>query len=95
MSLTKADIVNGISVISISDHRRFSNTQSSELRMSEAIKMTFISGENVLISGFGKFCVKNKNPGGKNTPTGEDHILKAGLSIQMLPVPNGNLNGKS
>ena len=35
------------------------------------------SGEDVLISGFGKFCVKNKKERrGKNPATGEDMMLE-------------------
>jgi integration host factor subunit alpha len=40
------------------------------------MKSTLASGEDVLISGFGKFCVKNKRERrGRNPATGEDMIL--------------------
>lgn len=44
----------------------------------EIIKSTLESGEDVLISGFGKFCVKDKKERkGRNPATGEDKILRA------------------
>ena len=44
----------------------------------ELIKSTLASGEDVLISGFGKFCVKGKNERrGRNPATGNDLILGA------------------
>jgi integration host factor subunit alpha len=44
----------------------------------ELIKSTLASGEDVLISGFGKFCVKEKNERrGRNPATGNDLILGA------------------
>jgi len=40
------------------------------------MKNTLINGEDVLISGFGKFCVKDKNSRrGRNPATGEDMML--------------------
>ena len=44
----------------------------------EIIKSTIESGEDVLISGFGKFCVKDKKERkGRNPATGETAILPA------------------
>jgi len=44
----------------------------------EIIKATLESGEDLLVSGFGKFCVKEKNERkGRNPATGEDVILPA------------------
>ena len=44
----------------------------------EIIKSTLESGEDLLISGFGKFCVKEKNERkGRNPATGEEAILPA------------------
>ena len=44
-----------------------------------AISLRFIAaGEDVLISGFGKFCVKKKRERrGRNPATGEDMMLEA------------------
>jgi integration host factor subunit alpha len=42
----------------------------------ELIKGNLEIGEDVLISGFGKFCVKDKNERrGRNPATGDDMIL--------------------
>ena len=42
----------------------------------ELIKSNLEKGEDVLISGFGKFCVKDKNERrGRNPATGDDMIL--------------------
>ena len=44
----------------------------------EIIKSTLGSGDDVLISGFGKFCVKEKaERKGRNPATGEDAVLPA------------------
>ena len=44
----------------------------------EIVKSTIESGEDVLISGFGKFCVKDKKERkGRNPATGETAILPA------------------
>ena len=42
----------------------------------EIIKSTLESGEDVLVSHFGKFCVKRKDERiGRNTATGHDMML--------------------
>jgi integration host factor subunit alpha len=42
----------------------------------DIIKNTLASGEDVLISGFGKFCVKQKaERKGRNPATGDDMML--------------------
>ena len=44
----------------------------------EIIKHTLESGEDVLISGFGKFCVKDKlERRGRNPHTADDMMLRA------------------
>jgi integration host factor subunit alpha len=44
----------------------------------ELIKTKLVAGEDVLISGFGKFCIKKKRERrGRNPATGEDMILAA------------------
>ena len=73
MSLTKADIADDIS-----NHLNYPKAQSAEVTetLLEIIKQTLASGEDVLISGFGKFCVKNKEERkGRNPQTGEDMML--------------------
>jgi len=94
MSITKAEIVK-----SISNHCGYSKVQSLEMVefILETIKKTLESGEDVLISKFGKFCVKNKNPSrGRNPSTGEDLTLGASRIIlfRCSTVLKDKLNGK-
>ncbi len=50
--------------------------------MLEIIKSTLASGEDIMISGFGKFQVNEKAPRkGRNPATGEDMILKKRRTI--------------
>ncbi|MGA8181283.1 MAG: integration host factor subunit alpha [Desulfobacterales bacterium] len=73
MTLTKIQIVE-----SIQNQTGFSKNRSSEIVESllEIIKSTLSSGEEVLVSGFGKFCIKDKNERkGRNPATGGDLML--------------------
>jgi integration host factor subunit alpha len=73
MALTKAQIVT-----SVQDELRLSKSRSSEIieTVLEIIKKTLESGDDVLISGFGKFCVKEKKERrGRNPATGADLML--------------------
>jgi integration host factor subunit alpha len=73
MTLTKAKIVD-----MIHGEFGFPKNRSAELLeiLLEQIKNTLQKGENVLISGFGKFCVKvKKQRRGRNPATGHDMIL--------------------
>jgi integration host factor subunit alpha len=73
MTLTKAQIVD-----LIHEELPFPKNKSTEVieGLIEIIKNTLANGEDVLISGFGKFCVKNKRERrGRNPATGSDLIL--------------------
>lgn len=73
MTLTKARIVDAIQ-----EQIGFPRKKSSDLVESllEIIKQSLENGDDVLISGFGKFCVKNKSQRkGRNPATGEDMML--------------------
>ena len=75
MALTKHDIVE-----QVYNELGFSKNQSVETveALLELIKASLASGDDVLVSGFGKFCVKNKKERkGRNPATGEDAILPA------------------
>ena len=75
MTLTKIQIVEAIQ-----DQTGFSKNRSSEVveTFLEIIKNTLATEEDVMISGFGKFCVKEKNERkGRNPATGEDLMLAA------------------
>jgi integration host factor subunit alpha len=73
MALTKIQIVE-----STKNQTGFTKNRSSELieTLLEIIKKTLESGEDVLISNFGKFCVKQKKVRkGRNPATGEVLML--------------------
>ena len=57
MALTKADIIE-----SVNQQLGFPQKKSTELveQLIETIKSTLASGDDVLVSGFGKFCVNEK-----------------------------------
>jgi integration host factor subunit alpha len=73
MTLTKAKIVD-----TVHNELGFPKNRSAELIeiLLEQIKATLGRGEDVLISGFGKFCVKEKKERrGRNPATGDDMML--------------------
>ena len=74
MTLTKDQIVN-----SIASQIGFPKNHSSEIveTLLEIIKKTLESGDDVLITGFGKFCVKEKKARRwRNHISGEDMMLR-------------------
>jgi integration host factor subunit alpha len=74
MALTKAQIVE-----SIHNQTGFSKNRSLQIveTLLEIIKSTLASGEDVLISNFGKFCVKEKRERkGRNPATGDNLMLE-------------------
>lgn len=74
MALTKNLIVEKIQV-----GLGFPKNQSVEIteNLLELIKASLASSDDVLVSGFGKFCVKEKvERKGRNPATGEDLLLK-------------------
>jgi integration host factor subunit alpha len=63
----------------------------------EILKKTLENGEDVLISGFGKFCVKEKRKRrGRNPQTGEDLMLAPRKVIVFIcsGVLGDKINGK-
>jgi integration host factor subunit alpha len=74
MALTKAQIVE-----SIYNQTGFTKDRSFQIveTLLEIIKSTLESGEDVLISGFGKFCVREKaERKGRNPATGDAMMLR-------------------
>ena len=74
MALTKVEIAN-----SISDQLDYTKYRSSEIVeiLIELMKSSLESGDDVLISNFGKFCIREKGQRrGRNPSTGGDLILK-------------------
>ena len=71
--MTKSHIVTAVHELG------FTKKKSIEIieTLLEVIKSTLERNEDVLISGFGKFCVKGKNKRrGRNPATGDDLILR-------------------
>jgi integration host factor subunit alpha len=74
MTLTKIQIVESIRYQTGSPRNRSLENVETLL---EIIKRTLASGEDVLVSGFGKFCVKEKKERkGRNPSTGDAMMLE-------------------
>ncbi len=73
MTLTKSKIIEEVRANNRLTKKKSAGTVEALL---EIMKETLASGEDVLISGFGKFSVKEKTERkGRNPATGEDMIL--------------------
>jgi integration host factor subunit alpha len=75
MTLTKDALVN-----EVAQANGYPRNRSVELveTLLELIKSKLAAGEDVLISGFGKFCVREKRKRrGRNPATGNSMMLKA------------------
>ncbi len=72
MAFTKNDIVTSVHELGFAKQKSVEIIES----LLEIIKSTLGKSEDVLISGFGKFCVKHKKQRrGRNPATGADLIL--------------------
>ena len=74
MALAKADIIE-----SVHQQLGFPQKKSIEVveQLIETIKSTLASGEDVLVSGFGKFSVNDKKKRkGRNPATGDSMMLR-------------------
>ncbi len=93
MTLTKADLVRRIYKSKKLD--KLESAQAIE-RLLEIMKQRLEAGENVLISGFGKFSVRDKRSRrGRNPHTGEDLILAPRRVVTFRPsgVLRKKING--
>ena len=93
MALTKAQLIERIR-----SNNGLTQKQSNDIVEAtiEIIKNTLASGEDVLISGFGKLCVKEKaERKGRNPATGEDKILPARrvVTFKCSGILRGRVNG--
>ena len=93
MTFTKAKIVE-----SVQNLTGFPKNRSSEIveTLLEIVKRTLASGEDVLVSGFGKFCVNEKKERkGRNPATGEAMMLEArkGVTFKCSGKLRKRVNG--
>ena len=94
MALTKAKIVEAVAEQIGYTKNQSVNTIETLL---ELIKRSLESGEDVLVSGFGKFCVKEKHKRrGRNPATGEDMMLEPRrvVTFSCSPKLRDKINGK-
>ena len=94
MTVTKANIVESV-------HHNLQLPKSNSVEVVESlldiIKRTLASGEDLLISGFGRFCVKDKGKRrGRNPQTGEDVMLgsRRVVSFKCSGVLRERVNGE-
>jgi integration host factor subunit alpha len=91
MTLTKANLVDQLNT----SHTNISKNQAREAveTLLELIKSNLENGDNVLLSGFGKFSIKDKRQRkGRNPQTGEELIIDARRVVTFKP--SGNLKDK-
>ncbi len=94
MTLTKAKIVEAVAEQTGYPKKQSVNTIET---LQEIMKRTLESGEDVLVSGFGKFCVKTKlERRGRNPATGEDMMLtpRRVVTFRCSPQLRDKINGK-
>ncbi len=73
MALTKNEIIKQTHDVGF---KKKEATEIVEILL-EIIKKSLVNGEDVLVSGFGKFCVKDKaSRRGRNPATGNDLMLE-------------------
>jgi integration host factor subunit alpha len=90
MTATKSYLVNAVA-----EANGFPQNKSAESIevLIDLIKTKLAGGEDVLISGFGKFCVKKKRERrGRNPATGESMLLEAQRVVTFKC--SGNLRDK-
>jgi integration host factor subunit alpha len=93
-TLTKAHIIDA--AIEQNGYTRKKSIETIEILL-ELIKQSLESGEDILISGFGKFCVKQKaKRRGRNPATREDMIMapRKVVRFQCSEILREKLNRK-
>lgn len=84
MTLTKADLIQQVHQL----HQQLTKTEAMEAveLFLEHIKASLEQGDNLLLSGFGKFNVREKNARrGRNPQTGEELLLDARRVVTFKP----------
>jgi integration host factor subunit alpha len=93
MSLTRSHLVESIIKLNLMSKNQAAKTVET---MIEIIKRELERGEDVLITRFGKFCIKNKSPRrGRNPQTGEKLMLPSRKVVRFRcsSVLKKKLNG--
>ena len=95
MTLTRSSITEMLAT-----ENGWTQKQSSEYidLLIEIMKSSLASGENLLISGFGKFTVKEKRERkGRNPATGDDLTLRSRrvVTFKCSHKLRGRINGES
>jgi len=95
LSVTKADLINKVH----SSNHNLTKVKAGETleTILNAIKTSLANGDDVLISGFGKFNVKHKSARrGRNPRTGESMMLDARWVVTFKPCGKlrQKVNGK-
>ena len=94
MTITKASLIK--SVCNDSNFPKQESTSAVESLL-EIIKQTLASGEDILISGFGKFCLKDKRERrGRNPQTGDAMLMDARriITFKCSYLMRDKINGK-
>jgi integration host factor subunit alpha len=90
MTLTKKDLIQNIQKLN-----GYTEAQSAEMLdcVMDNIKTSLENGDDVLISGFGKFCVHEKDSRkGRNPATGDEMVLDSRRVVTFKC--SGTLRGK-
>lgn len=91
MTLTKSDIVDDLAKAGFTRKKTVDILED----LLEIIKQNLEKGEDVLISGFGKFCIKKKGMRrGRNPATGDDLVLseRKVVTFTCSPVLRKKIN---
>jgi integration host factor subunit alpha len=94
MTLTKAHLID--TIYNSFDFPKNKSAQAVESLL-EILKSSLANGEDVLISGFGKFCVKDKRERrGRNPQTGDDLMLgsRRVVTFRCSGVLRQKVNGR-
>jgi integration host factor subunit alpha len=95
MTLTKANLVQAV----YKNHPSLTKSQAADSveNFIALVKDSLIKGEDLLLSGFGKFNVKDKKPRrGRNPQTGDELILDARRVVTFKPsgILRNKINNK-
>lgn len=94
MSLTKNGVIEKITEETKLSKRKATDSVEAII---EIMKSSLATGDDILISGFGKFCVNEKSKRkGRNPATGKDLMLDArkAVTFKCSGILRDKVNGK-